>query len=191
MGSSMVPLPLGWLHGYTHELEKREQHVRDFADQAALPTSTRAARSEQQIESLSRRQFAGEALVHTWIGSGISASVVPGNVERHVYVHRSRAAVAQKADALLDGERQHFTRRRLKALFTSGRMTEGKSPWKYGRFLERDRLNWVVGTCRLIARNADESIMPRRADRKMHDPGPHEVKSPPAHGGTCSYASAM
>ncbi len=38
------------------------------------------------------------------------------------------------------------------------------------------RLNCVVGTLPVIARNADESIIaPASATGRLHEPGPHDV----------------
>src|SRR6266571_4794008 len=110
-------------HGYAHELEELEQRVRDFADQAALSDQNdRATRGEQQLERpVYRLQFAGEALVHTRIGIGdLDFGRFLENIERHVDVHRPRAAGAQEAECLLDRERQYFHERRLKALHHHG-----------------------------------------------------------------------
>src|SRR5690606_29732506 len=47
-----------------------------------------------------------------------------------------------------------------KLRFTYGRITDGKSAWKYfPDAWNGPRLNWLVGTFPVIARNADESIM--------------------------------
>ena len=69
------------------------------------------------------------------------------------------------------------TRVGWKDFFTSGRMTDGKSPWKYRPVSWNGmRLNCVVGTLPVIARNDEESIIaPASATGRLHDPGPDEV----------------